>query len=156
MGMRFVNVNHDMLNGPDGNKYLCASCSFIHDFYLNNVALKMKLNNKTHNSEYNAEILENSLKADYNCDYTNNERTVISDTINASTNVTGYFSEDTEQVNSEMHHLNSAMKYGFVMLENTRSTIAVDKNGLRIKLSNSKWKCVSEIITPGGAFTKGK
>ena len=84
------------------------------------MSLKLTLNKKTPDSEYNAEILENSLKADYNCDYTNNERTVISDTINASTNVTGYFSEDTEQVNCEMHHINSAMIYGLGLLENTR------------------------------------
>ena len=48
------------------------------------------------------------------------------------------------------------MKYGFGMLENTISTIVVDKNGLRVKLINSKWKCVSDIVTPGGSFPQGK
>ena len=65
-------------------------------------------------------------------------------------------SEYAEQVNYEMHQLNSAMKYSFGVLKNTRLTIEVDDNGLWIKLSNTKYKPVSEIVTPGGAFTKGK
>ena len=48
------------------------------------------------------------------------------------------------------------MKYGFRLLENIILTIAVDDNGLQIKLINSKLKCVSDIVTPGGEFTKGK
>ena len=67
-----------------------------------------------------------------------------------------YLSEDAEQVNCEMHQLNNAMKYGFGILENTRSTISVDENGLQIKLSSLKWKHVSKIITPGGVFPQGK
>ena len=47
------------------------------------------------------------------------------------------------------------MKYGFGLLENTRLTIAGNNNGLRIKLSNSKWKHVSDIVTPGGLFPQG-
>ena len=54
LGMRFFNVNHDVFNGTSGNNYLGAFCSFIHDSYLNIVALKLMLNNKTHGSEYNA------------------------------------------------------------------------------------------------------
>ena len=49
-----------------------------------------------------------------------------------------YLSEDAEQLSCEMHRLNIAMKYGFGLLENTRSTIAVDENGLQIKLSHLK------------------
>ena len=67
-----------------------------------------------------------------------------------------YFSEDAEQVNCEMYELNSAMKYGFRLLENIILTIAVDDNGLQIKLINPKLKCVSDIVTPGGAFTQDK
>jgi hypothetical protein len=37
--------------------------------------------------------------------------------MNAATKVAEYFSEDTEQVNCEMHQLNTAMKYGFGLLE---------------------------------------
>ena len=66
------------------------------------------------------------------------------------------FSEDAEQVNCKMHQLNSVMKYRFGMLENTRSTIAVDNNGLRVNPSNSKWKLVSEIVNTSGVFTQGK
>ena len=55
-----------------------------------------------------------------------------------------------------MHQLRGAMKYGFELLDNKIPTIEVDDNGIRIKLSNSKWKCVSDIVTPGGEFTKGK
>ena len=57
---------------------------------------------------------------------------------NAATKVAGYFSEDAEQVNCEMHQINRDMKYGYGLLENTRSTITVDENGIQIKLSNSK------------------
>ena len=55
-----------------------------------------------------------------------------------------------------MNHLNSATKYVFGMLENTISAIAVDENGIQIKLINSKWKRVSDIVTPGGVFPKVK
>ena len=67
-----------------------------------------------------------------------------------------YFSEDAKQFNCEMHQLNGAMKYVFGLLENTKLTIAVDDNGIWINLSNLKCKHVSEIVTPGGAFTPGK
>ena len=56
--------------------------------------------------------------------------------MNSAAKVAKYFSEDAEQVNCEMYYFNSAMKYGFGVSENTRSTIAVDDNGLRIKLIN--------------------
>ena len=141
--MHFFDVYRDIFNGTDSNNYLGASFSFIHNFYLHIVELKLMLNNKTHGSDYNAEILEDSLKADYHFDFPNNSRTVVSNTTNAVTKVADYFSEYTEQVNCKMHQLNGAIKYGFGPLENTRSTIAVDDNGLQIKLSNSKWKCVS-------------
>ena len=55
-----------------------------------------------------------------------------------------------------MNHLNSAMKYGFWLLESTISINGVDENGLQNNLNNSKWKHVSEIGTPGGAFPQGK
>ena len=66
--------------------------------------------------------------------------------------MTKFFSEDAEKVNCEMHQLNSAMKYGFGMLGNTRSTITVYEDGLWIRLGKSKWKSVSDIVTPSGAF----
>ena len=114
--MSFVDVHHDMFNGPGGNNYLGSSCSFIYEFYMHIVALKLTLNNNTRGSHYNAEILEEILKADYHFYFPTNSITVISDTTNADTKVDNYFSEDTEQVNSEMHHLNSAMEYGCGML----------------------------------------
>ena len=141
-----------MFNGPDGNNYLGTSFIFIHDLYIHIVALKLTLNNNTRGSHYNAEILEEILKADYHFSFPTNSITVISDTTNADTKVDNYFSEDTEQVNCEMHQISSAMKYGFGVLENTIFNVAVDENGLRIKLSNSKWKRVSDIVTPGAAF----
>ena len=84
----FFNFHHEMFNGTGGNNYLGASCSFIHDLYLHIVKLKLKFNKKTYGSEYIAEILEDILKTDYNFDFSNNERTVISDRINAATKVT--------------------------------------------------------------------
>jgi hypothetical protein len=154
--MRFVDVHHGIFQGPDGNTYLGASCSFIHDFYLHILSLHRTLNIKTHGSEYNAEILENSLKADYVFDFPKNARTVVSDTMHAAIKVAKYFSEDGKQVNYEMHQLNTAMKYGFGLLENTRSTIFLDANGQQVKLPNGKLKRVSEIVTPGGTFPEGK
>ena len=59
----------------------------------------MTLNNKMYGSEYNSEILEDSIKAYYHFNFPNNARTVISKTTNAATKVAGYFSKDTEQVN---------------------------------------------------------
>ena len=147
LGMRFFDVHHDMLNEPDGKSYPGVYCSFIHEFYLHILALNITLNKNT---------LEDGFTSDYPFDSTKDTRNVVSDTTNASTKVAEYFSEDAEQVNCKMQHLNSAVKYGFDLLEIKISTIAVDQILLRIKLSNSKWKCVSEIITPGGAFTKGK
>ena len=67
-----------------------------------------------------------------------------------------YLYEDAERVNCQMHQLNRAVKYGFGVLENTRLTIAVYENGIQIKLSNSKWNFVSEVVTPGGSFPPGK
>ena len=67
----------------------------------------------------------------------------------------GYLYEDVDQVNREMHQLNSAMKYGFGLLKNIRSTNAVDDNRLWTNQNNSKWKRLSKIVTPGGAFTQG-
>ena len=99
------------------------------------MALKLELNNKMHGSDYNAEILEYSLKADHHFDSPKNTRTVARDTNNASTKVAKYFSDYTEQFNSETHHLNSAMKYGFGILDDKKSTIAVYENGIKIKLS---------------------
>ena len=49
---------------------------------------------------------------------------------NSAIKVADYFSEDSEQVNCETNQINGAMKYGFGMLEHTRSTIAVDENRL--------------------------
>jgi hypothetical protein len=57
LGMRFVGVNHHIFQGPGGNHYLGASCSFIHDFYLHILYLHLAFNNKTHGSEHNAEVL---------------------------------------------------------------------------------------------------
>ena len=134
--MLFVDVHHDMFYGPDGNNYLSASWSFIHEFYLNILAINLKLNNKTYGSEHTSENLEDRFKADYCFDFTNNTRTIVSDTTNSATEVARYFSEYSEQVNCDIHRLNIAMKYGFGLLENTRSTIAVDDNGIRIKQIN--------------------
>ena len=114
---------------------------------------KLALNNKTPGSEYNDEVLEDSPKVDHHfLFFFNNARIVLSDRTNSATKVAEYFSKDTEQVNCEMYQLNIALKYGFGLLENTRSTISVDDNGLRIKLNNSKWMRVSEIVTNGGTF----
>ena len=77
------------------------------------MTLNLKLNNRTHGSEYNTEILEDNLKADHHFYFPKNARTVISNTTNSATKVADYFSEDAEQVNCEMHQLNSTMKYGF-------------------------------------------
>ena len=76
--------------------------------------------------------------------------------MNSAAKVAKYFSEDAEQVNFEMYYFNSAMKYGFGVLENTRSTISVDDNVILIKLSNSIYKIVSDIVTHCGAFPQGK
>ena len=154
--MRFIDIHHESFNGPDGNNLLGYSFSFIHDLYLHIVALNMTFNKKTHGSEYNAESLEDRLMADYHFDFPKNSMTVTSDTNNAATKGFEYFYEDSEQVNCEMHHLNSAIKYGFVILENTRSTSTVDENRIWIKLSNSKCKRVSDTFTPGGTFPEGK
>jgi hypothetical protein len=83
-------------------------------------------------------------------------RTVFSDMMNATTEVAEYFSEDAEQVNYEMHQLSTAMKYGFGLFGNTRSTIFLDANGQRVKLPNGKFKCVPKIMTPSDAFPEGK
>ena len=74
-----------MFNGPDGKNYLGASWSFIHNLYLNIVALKLTFNNKTHGSEYSAKILVDNLKADCHFDFLNNSRTLVNNTTNAAT-----------------------------------------------------------------------
>ena len=109
-----------MFNWPDINNYLGSSCSFIHDFYLNIVALKLMMNNKAHGSEYNVEILEDSLKEEYHFDFPKNTRTVVRNMMNAATKVDDYFSVDSETFNCAMHLPNSAMKYRFGMLENKK------------------------------------
>ena len=123
---------------------------------MNLVALKLTLKNKTYGSDYNAETLEYSLKVYYHFDFPNNARTFVSNTTNAATKVAKCFSLDAEQIKCEIHQLSGAMKYGFGLLENTRSDQAVDDNGHRIELSNSKLKHVSDIFTPVSAFPLGK
>ena len=76
--------------------------------------------------------------------------------MNYATKVVEYLSEDVDQVNCEMHYLSGAIKYDFGILDNTRSTIEVDESGLRINVSNSKRKRISDIFTPGGSFPQGK
>ena len=134
LGMLFVNVHYEMFKGTDGENFPGASFSFIHDFYMHIVALKLILNNMTHGSEYNAKSLEDILKANYHLNFPNNATTVINNTMNDATKVFKYFSKDSEQVNCEMHHLNSAMKYILGLPENTISTIAVYDNGLWVNL----------------------
>ena len=63
-----------MFNRNYGKNYLGVSCSFIHGFYLHIVVLKLTFNNKMHGSEYNAEILEDILKAEYNFYFPKNPR----------------------------------------------------------------------------------
>jgi hypothetical protein len=48
LGMPFINLQYDMFNGPDVKNYLGTSCSFVHNFYLHVVALKLKMDNVTH------------------------------------------------------------------------------------------------------------
>jgi hypothetical protein len=127
--MPFINLQHDMFNGPYGNNYLVASCSFILNFDLHVMAVKLTLNNVTHNSKYNANVLDTRLKAIYGYDFAASYCTVVSDTTNSATAVAKFFSSEAEQVNCEMHQVNSCMKYGYGILENTRSSIVSDANG---------------------------
>ena len=58
------------------------------------MALKLRLNNKIHDSEYNSEILEDGLKVDYHFYFPKDTITVVGDTKNNATKVADYFSED--------------------------------------------------------------
>jgi hypothetical protein len=69
--------------------------------------------------------------------------------------VAEFFSSEAEQVNCEMHQVNSCMKYGYGSLENTRSSIVSYANGQKLKLKNGKFKRSTEIVTPGGPFPEG-
>jgi hypothetical protein len=79
LGMLFINFLDDMFNGTDGNNYLGAFCSFIHNFDPHVVALKFTLNNVTHNSKYNANVFDTELKAIYGFDFAASSYTVVSD-----------------------------------------------------------------------------
>jgi hypothetical protein len=94
LGMLFINLQHAMFNVPDGSNYLGASCSFIYNFDLHVVALKLTLNNVTHISEYNANVLDTELKAIYGFDVAASSCTVVSDTTNSATAVSEFFSSE--------------------------------------------------------------
>jgi hypothetical protein len=55
------------------------SVTSIHNFNLHTVALKLQLINKARGSEYNANVLEDSLNADYEFDFPKNARTIVSE-----------------------------------------------------------------------------
>jgi hypothetical protein len=58
-------------------------------------------------------------------------------------------------VNCEIHQVNSCMKYGYGILDNTRSSIVSDTSGHKVKLPNGKFKRSTEIVTPCGPFPEG-
>jgi hypothetical protein len=155
LGMPFINVQHGMFNGTDGNNYLGASFSIIHNFDLHIVDLKLTLKNVTNNSNYNANVLDTELNAVYGFVFAASYCTVVSDTTNSATAVAEFFSSEADQVNCEMHQVYSCMKYGYGVLQNTRSSIVSDANGQKLKLLTGKFKSSTESVIPGGPFPEG-
>ena len=155
-GERFIHVMHDMWTGADHNNYLGFSISFIHDFSLVKVFLGLEKNNVSHHADYNAVLLEYSFLRNYDFDFAPWCRTVVSDTTPSATNVASQLSEDAEQINCEMHELNSCLKYGYGILENTRTKYARNEDGtFAYNDQNQRFK-VTTVTTPGGEFSEGK
>ena len=102
-GEPFLHVMHEMVTLEDGNNYLGASMSLIVDFDLYRLAVALIPNNVNHSSNYNADLLQKRLKETFELDIYLFTKPVSSDTTNAATDVTRFFSPRVVQVNCEMH-----------------------------------------------------
>jgi hypothetical protein len=152
----FIDLIHDMYLAKDKKNYVGVSISFIHNFCHHILAVRLINNNKTHESRYNAHLIQEKLMDSYMFDFTKHTRAIISDTTNSAKAVSRYFSDEAEQVNCDMHQLNSCLKYGFGMLENVKQVSVLDDNGLPIIGENGKPVKVTKVVTPGGSFPEGQ
>ena len=112
-GEPFLRVMHDMVTLNDRENYLGASVSFVVDFDLCILVVALILNNVSHSSNYNADLLKKILKETFELDIYLFTKSVASDTINSATAMTRLFSPRAVQVDCEMHQLNLCLKYGF-------------------------------------------
>jgi hypothetical protein len=155
-GNMFMHLMHDIWTGNDGNNNLGFSCSFIWEMQLIKVKLGHVKNNLSHKAELNATLMEHSLLKHYQFDFSQWCYSIVSDTTSSAVNVAEEFSDDTKEVNCTMHKLNSSLKYGYGLLENTKTRFARNEDGTNAVNTEGNHYKVTSIITPGGEFLDGK
>ena len=109
---------HDMVALINGENYLGASVSLMVDFELYILAIVLIPNDKSHYSNYNADLLQKISKETFELEIYRFTKSVASDTTNYATAAARFFSPRAVQVDREMHQLNSCLKYGFGICEN--------------------------------------
>ena len=126
--------------------------SFMVVFYLYRLAVALILNNVSHSSNYNADLLQKRLKETFELEISQFSKSVASDTTNLATSVAHFFSPRAVQINCEMHQLNLCLKYGFGICDNYRRKEILDENGVVIRNYSGKKVIRKVIVTPGGSF----
>ena len=98
----------------------------------------MITNNVSHSSNYNADLLQKTLKETFKLDISLFTKLVASDTTNLATAVARFFSPSAVPVDCEMHQLNLCLKYGLGICKNYKSEDVLDNNGVVIQNSSGK------------------
>ena len=154
-GEPFLHVMHDMVTLNDRNNSLGMSVSFMVDFDLYRLSIALIPNNVIHSSNYNADLLEKTLKEIFELEIYRFTKSVASDTTNLATAVTRFLSPRSIQVECEMHQLNFCLKYGFGISKNYSSKDMLDKNEVVIRNLIGKKVIRKFIVTPGRSFLEG-
>ena len=115
----FIHLMYDMWTGKYGNNYLGTYFVFIHKFQNIKVFLGLELNNISYGADFNTTLLDVSLLKNFKFNFSRWCASNASDTTSCVVNVDHAFSKDTKNIDSKMHELNSCLKYGFGILENT-------------------------------------
>ena len=96
--------------------------------------------------------MEHNLLQQYKFDFSKWCHTVVSDMTACAVNVAMEFLEDSIQVDCEMHQLNTCLKYGLGLYENTSTKFAKDGNGnFLLDDTGNRYK-ITTFTTPGGEF----
>ena len=156
LDQKFVHVMHDMWTRKDKNYYLGFSYSFIYNWESIRIFLGLVKNNQGHEAEINAVLMEHNLLQQIKFDFSKWCHTVVSDMTACAVNVTMKFSEDSIQVDCKMHQLNTCLKYGLGLYENTSTKFAKDGNeNFLLDDTGNRYK-ITTFTTPGGEFIDGK
>ena len=116
-GRKFVQILHDMWTSAAKKNCIGSGMSFLdEDFNWYFIPCFLIVNNVTHASAYNADILRRAYAERFGLDISECAKFMGSDTTNCATAISKCF-EDVEQVDCEMHVLNLVLMYGMGLKE---------------------------------------